>query len=719
MRVVLSPASVTLTAGQTQSFTTQAFDQFNTPVTAPVRFVSSDTSVVTVNDAGLATARPRRASGFIIAKLYSDQADTSSVSVVLPAARVAAFSGGAQSASAGTALSQNVVVLVTAADSVPVPGVGVTFAASGGGTPGATTVNTNATGFASTTWTLGNIVGAQSMTATVAGLIGSPVTFTATATPGVPAALAVTTQPTATVAGQSIAPSIVIEVRTAGGVRAVGSTDSVTIAIASNPGGATPGGTRTVAAVNGIATFGTLTLDRVGAGYTLVASSGALTAATSTSFAVTAAAATALQFTVQPAGGIPGVALAPPLAVRALDAFGNAATFTGNVTITLGANPGGTTLGGTITRGAVANVATFNDLTLGATGSGYTLVAAATGLTGVTSDPFNIGAQTIAWASPTSGNWRVAANWNLNRVPNAADLVDISLSGTYTVTLDVNTNVAGIQVGTSEGGTQTLAMNGRTLTLAGNVQVGTRGALSVTTSSVVGTGTVVNAGTITLSGSSIALGLDNQGLLISSATSSITGALMTSVGSVLRIGAVDGSGTATLTVANGFTNNGAIELTVTFAAAYGAQLTVTSGTLVNAVGGTITTLDGTVGGGTRTIAAQLDNQGTLTVGPGTAGRLTVTGSLTNSGTIDLELGGTTAATQFDQIVVGGTPSSATLGGTLNVSLINGFTPASLNSFLVLTTGTGVLSGAFSARMLPGGITDPPTYTGSGVTLVAP
>lgn len=55
----------------------------------------------------------------------------------------------------------------------------------------------------------------------------------------------------------------------------------------------------------------------------------------------------------------------------------------------------------------------------------------------------------------------------------------------------------------------------------------------------------------------------------------------------------------------------------------------------------------------------------------------------------------TPGTQFDQIRVQG---QLTLGGTLNVSLINGFVPATGNSFDILDWGT--LTGTFSSLQLP-------------------
>jgi len=59
---------------------------------------------------------------------------------------------------------------------------------------------------------------------------------------------------------------------------------SVTVAIGANPGGGTLSGTTVVTAVNGVATFSTLSINNKGTGYTLTGASGALTAATSVAF---------------------------------------------------------------------------------------------------------------------------------------------------------------------------------------------------------------------------------------------------------------------------------------------------------------------------------------------------------------------------------------------------------------------------------------------------
>src|SRR5205823_10190803 len=60
----------------------------------------------------------------------------------------------------------------------------------------------------------------------------------------------------------------------------------------------------------------------------------------------------------------------------------------GSVTVALGNNPGGSTLGGTTTVAAVGGVVTFSDLTLDKAAPGYWLTA--TGLGTATSSSFNI-----------------------------------------------------------------------------------------------------------------------------------------------------------------------------------------------------------------------------------------------------------------------------------------------------------------------------------------
>src|SRR5437773_2092056 len=101
-------------------------------------------------------------------------------------------------------------------------------------------------------------------------------------------------------------------------------------------------------------------------------------------------AAAKLVFTVQPSNAVAGAANAPAVQVAVQDAQGNTVTTgTTSITVAIGTNPASGTLAGTKTAAAVNGVATFSTLSLNKASTGYTLTAAATGLTGATSTAFN------------------------------------------------------------------------------------------------------------------------------------------------------------------------------------------------------------------------------------------------------------------------------------------------------------------------------------------
>ena len=64
-------------------------------------------------------------------------------------------------------------------------------------------------------------------------------------------------------------------------------TNTVTVAFANNPTGATLGGTLSVTASQGVATFSGLTINKMGSGYTLQVTSSGLSSAVSTAINVT------------------------------------------------------------------------------------------------------------------------------------------------------------------------------------------------------------------------------------------------------------------------------------------------------------------------------------------------------------------------------------------------------------------------------------------------
>src|SRR5213592_735706 len=98
-----------------------------------------------------------------------------------------------------------------------------------------------------------------------------------------------------------------------------------------------------------------------------------------------------LVFTVQPSTAAAGAMNTPAVQVTVQDAQGNTVTTaTTSITVAIGTNPASGTLAGTPTVAAVNGVATFANLSINNPGTGYTLTASATGLTGATSSAFNI-----------------------------------------------------------------------------------------------------------------------------------------------------------------------------------------------------------------------------------------------------------------------------------------------------------------------------------------
>jgi hypothetical protein len=101
-----------------------------------------------------------------------------------------------------------------------------------------------------------------------------------------------TVQPHDATAGAIISPPVKVAIKDPDGTVVVGDSSNVTVAIGTNPGGGTLSGTVTVAVVNGVATFGNLSIDKAGIGYTLTATDGSMAGATSSSFNVSSIAVT-------------------------------------------------------------------------------------------------------------------------------------------------------------------------------------------------------------------------------------------------------------------------------------------------------------------------------------------------------------------------------------------------------------------------------------------
>ena len=206
--------------------------------------------------------------------------------------------------------------------------------------------------------------------------------------------LVFSTPPVTTVAGVSIAPAIVVQAQDAGNALVTSYIGNVMLYFGANPGASTLSGSTTVAAVAGIATFSNISLNHASAGYTLVASSGALTPATSPMFAITSGPLATITVTPTPAtltiagtqqftavgkdanGNV--VAITPTWSVVASGGTINSTglftagttpgTFTNTITATSGAISGTATV--TVTAGPLATITvTPNPATLAINGA--------------------------------------------------------------------------------------------------------------------------------------------------------------------------------------------------------------------------------------------------------------------------------------------------------------------------------------------------------------
>jgi hypothetical protein len=178
------------------------------------------------------------------------------------ATTIALLTGNGQTGAASQTLPNPLVVVVTDKSGNPVSDVTVSWSAQGGGGVSSATVKTGAEGHASVQRTLGPTPGEQTTTATVTGLDGSPVTFTATAVVSAPGVTVITQPPPSALSGEVFDPTAqpVVSVGDNGGSPLAGV--DVTASLTS---GATLEGTTTVKTdANGIATFGDLGIRGVG-----------------------------------------------------------------------------------------------------------------------------------------------------------------------------------------------------------------------------------------------------------------------------------------------------------------------------------------------------------------------------------------------------------------------------------------------------------------------
>ena len=187
--IFVEPRDSALSFGDTLTFSATAADTFESNVANFYLSWSTGTPGIAIRSDGRIIAPNLRATVWIRAVTPTGITDSTLLTFTPVPTQLTKLSGDLQNGAAGDTLPLPLTVLVRAADNLPVKGVAVTFAVtSGGGSVLETVVATDSLGHASAQAILGLAAGANSFSATVAG-VGS-VSFGATAGAGAPAAIA-------------------------------------------------------------------------------------------------------------------------------------------------------------------------------------------------------------------------------------------------------------------------------------------------------------------------------------------------------------------------------------------------------------------------------------------------------------------------------------------------------------------------------------------------
>ena len=350
----------------------------------------------------------------------------------------------------------------------------------------------------------------------------------------------------------------------------------------------------------------------------------------------------------------------------------------------------------------------------------------------------------LVWTNLAGGNWNGASNWSPNQVPGVFDHAWVTNNGTYAVMLTGDFAAGGLALGSASGtntlgGTNALVLLGPLVWQGGAISNAlfclSGGQITGSANKYLTGGRLLNSGVMTL-GDQLYTG---NGSVISNApagTFDITanyGTTYTSNGArgvlynagLLR--KTGGTGTARLD--DSFTNAGTLETrsgTLRLTASNCSQIAgftrLLSGGLQVDQG---YTLWGGMLSGSNTLTGNLDNESVVSPsesswtnpGPSAAqpAHLTIAGNYVQvNGALVLEVGGTTPGTDSDLMEVTGT---ATLGGTLDIVLRDGFTPAANSSSDVYTIFTGLaINGCFAALNRPSGWAWLLQYVGSVLVL---
>ncbi|MEL0169538.1 MAG: Ig-like domain-containing protein, partial [Pseudomonadaceae bacterium] len=283
-------------------------------------------------------------------------------------------------------------------------------------------------------------------------------------------------------------------------------------------------------------------------------------------------------------------------------------------------------------------------------------------------------------------------------------------------TLSNNVMLSGASSSVSVGGGDSLTLSG-VVSGTGSLNKADGGTLILTASNTFSGSTIINGGAISVSGDSNLgtgnLQLNNGTLRVTSASTIdnaivLTGLFLNTIenaDSVTLSGVISGSsdliksgsGTLTLSATNTATSTlTAAAGTVLINGSYDGQVSAQS--------------TGTVGGnGTLNGLVAIFSGGTLAAGS-SPGSLTINGNLQleTGSTLAVDISGTTAGTEYDQLIVNGTVTINSAELTVN---LGSYTPPTSSTFTIISNdGVDAITGSFAA------LTEGSTLSGTNLSL---
>lgn len=384
-------------------------------------------------------------------------------------------------------------VKVTTASGAAVPGTSVIFELVGGGSGGGTAV-TDAEGIATVPgWTLGTTATSYVMLAKVEG-IATPVTFTATGTPGPAAKLALTTAPSTSVANRAVfptQPTITVQDANSNVVTTAGTT--VTAAIST--GGGTLQGTLTATTnASGVATFTNLAIAGSVGARTLSFTSSTLTNVTAPVTTTPGAAATIAKEAGDNQSALPSTSVPIPPAVKISDADGNGVS---GVQVTFAVTAGGGSVQGATATSGSTGTAAVTSWTMGSGTGTNTLSATAAGLTGspatftATSTTTLVSVTAVSPPTLTSGVTATISGNGFSATPanNSVTIDGVASTVTAASATSLTVTVPSLPCTPAHSGVVSVTASGVTGTRNHPIQAGTAHTLSVGQSVVLSTAT--------------------------------------------------------------------------------------------------------------------------------------------------------------------------------------------------------------------------------------